>query len=77
MKTALQVTPFIIFVALDPLMHVVVVKKLTKQYKMFYVETGVIHPAVLVDLVDVVPLAGGVPPADGDKYLHMSRHGAL
>ena len=34
----------------------------------FYVEKDVIHPAVLVDLVDVVPLVGGVPPADGDKY---------
>jgi len=61
----------------------VLVKKFTKQYKMFYVEKGVIHPAVLADLVDgvplvaIAPLVGGVPPADGDKYLHMSRHGAL
>ena len=68
MKTALQVTPFIIFVALDPFMHMVVVKKFTKQYKIFYVEKGVIHPAVLVDLVDGVPLVVA-PLADGAKYL--------
>ena len=68
--------PLLIFVALQTSKHTVVILKFEEQQHVFYVEKGVIHPAVLVDLVDGVPLVAA-PPADGAKYLRKSRHGAL